>query len=213
MADAEDTRDEIAERVSAKNIAAWTDVVVEAENIHHIDLSAMDIYGMSATYEDHLAIPAEDEPVDGEYQWIREAMEVQELQWQVQCQAKRALKNGRADEARQIVNMQEKISKGISDIALQSRTEPLPGNTLFSSLNDFEPPDDDIDVDDEESSDEVNIPTVPSAIVAFPPLAKRPTMASPSNTDTHMCAENIIIPLPSTVSQCAEKIRSHKLAL
>ena len=79
-ADAEDTRDEIAECVGAKNIAAWTDAVVEAENTRYIDLSVIDIYGMSASYEDHLAVPAEDEPLNGEYQWIREAIEVQELQ-------------------------------------------------------------------------------------------------------------------------------------
>ncbi|KAF9501053.1 hypothetical protein BDN71DRAFT_1380622, partial [Pleurotus eryngii] len=80
VADAEDIRDEIAECVSMKNIMAWTNAVVEAENTCHIDLSVMDIYGMSASYEDHPAVPAKDEPVDGEYQWICEAIEVQELQ-------------------------------------------------------------------------------------------------------------------------------------
>ncbi|KAF9487539.1 hypothetical protein BDN71DRAFT_1436779 [Pleurotus eryngii] len=118
----------------------------------------MDIYGMSASYEDHLAVPAADEPLNGKYQWIQEAIEVQELQ--------------------QIANLWEKISKSISDIALQSRvlgiegsnicnidppasmmgTKLLPGDTLFSNLNDFEPPDNDIDVDDEESSDEADVP-------------------------------------------------------
>ncbi|KAF9499014.1 hypothetical protein BDN71DRAFT_1428363 [Pleurotus eryngii] len=158
---------------------------------------------------------------------------VQELQWHILCWAKCALKNGQANEIRQIMNLQEKISKGISDIALQSHvlgiegcnihnidppasmmgTEPLPSNALFSSLNDFEPPDHDIDVDNEESSDKVNVPTVLTVAVTFPPLAEHPTMASLSNTDTHMCAENIIIPLPSTVSQCAVQLRSHELAL
>ncbi|KAF9489504.1 hypothetical protein BDN71DRAFT_1499024 [Pleurotus eryngii] len=232
-ADAEDTRDEIAERVGARNITAWTDAIVEAENTRYIDLSVMDIYGMSASYEDHLAVPAEDEPLNGEYQWIREAIEVQELQWHILCRAKRALKNGRADEARQITNLQEKISKGISDIALQSRvlgidgsdirnvdppasltgTEPLPGDALFSNLNDFEPPENDIDVDDEESSDEADVPTVLTATVASPPLAEHPTTASPSHTGAHLHAENIIIPLPSTVPQCAAQLRSHELGL
>ncbi|KAF9492747.1 hypothetical protein BDN71DRAFT_1591473 [Pleurotus eryngii] len=232
-ADAEDTRDEIAERVGAKNIVAWTDAVVEAENTCYIDLSVMDIYGMSASYEDHLAVPAEDEPLNGEYQWIREAIEVQELQWHVLCRAKCALKNGRADEARQIANLREKISKGISDIALQSRvlgidgsdirnvdplasltgTEPLPGDALFSNLNDFEPPDNEIDVDDEESSDEANVPTVLTAAVASPLLAKHPMTASPSHTGAHLLAENVIIPLPSTVPQCAAQLRSHELGL
>ncbi|KAF9489118.1 hypothetical protein BDN71DRAFT_1593642 [Pleurotus eryngii] len=232
-ADAEDTRDEIAERVGVKNIAAWTNAVVEAENTCYIDLSVMDIYGMSASYEDHLAVPAEDEPLNGKYQWIREAIEVQELQWHVLCRAKRALKNGRADEARQITNLQEKISKGISDIALQSRvlgidgsdirnvdplasltgTEPLPGDALFSSLNEFEPPDNEIDVDDEESSDEADVPTVLTATVASPLLAEHPTTASLSHTGAHLRAENIIIPLPSTVPQCAAQLRSHELGL
>ncbi|KAF9490610.1 hypothetical protein BDN71DRAFT_1592744 [Pleurotus eryngii] len=232
-ADAEDTRDEIAERVGAKNIAAWTDAVVEAENTRYIDLSVMDIYGMSASYEDHLAVPAEDEPLNGEYQWIREAIEVQELQWHVLCRAKRALKNGQANEARQIANLREKISKGISDIALQSRvlgidgsdirnvdppasltgTELLPGDTLFSNLNDFEPPDNDIDVDDEESSDKADVPMVLTAAIASPPLAKHPTTASLSHTSAHLHAENIIIPLPSTVPQCAAQLRSHELGL
>ncbi|KAF9489479.1 hypothetical protein BDN71DRAFT_1528972 [Pleurotus eryngii] len=195
-ADAEDTRDEIAERVGAKNIAAWTDAVVEAENTRYIDLSVMDIYGMSASYEDHLAVPAEDEPLNGEYQWIREAIEVQELQTAEQmrqgkshvlCRAKRTLKNGRADEARQIANLRKKISKGISDIALQSLvlgidgsdirnvdpqasltgTELLSGDALFSNLSDFEPPENVIDVDDEESSDEADVPTVLTAAVAL----------------------------------------------
>ncbi|KAF9487326.1 hypothetical protein BDN71DRAFT_1594552 [Pleurotus eryngii] len=144
-----------------------------------------------------------------------------------------ALKNGRADEARQITNLQEKISKGISDIALQSRvlgidgydirnvdppasltgTEPLPGDALFSNLNDFEPPDNDIDVDDEESSDEANVPTVLTAAVASPPLAEHRTTASPSHTGAHLHAENIIIPLPSTVPQCVAQLRSHELGL
>ncbi|KAF9497904.1 hypothetical protein BDN71DRAFT_1504325 [Pleurotus eryngii] len=66
--DAEDTRDEITECVGAKNIAAWTNAVVEAENTRYIDLSVMDIYGMSASYEDHLAVPAKDEPLNGKYQ-------------------------------------------------------------------------------------------------------------------------------------------------
>ncbi|KAF9494656.1 hypothetical protein BDN71DRAFT_1590295 [Pleurotus eryngii] len=232
-ANAEDTRDEIAQCVSAKNIAAWTDAVVEVENTCYIDLSVMDIYGMSASYEDHLAVPAEDEPLNGEYQWIREAIEVQELQWHVLCRAKRVLKNGRADEARQIANLREKISKGISDIALQSLvlgidgsdirnvdplaslmgTELLPGDTLFSNLNDFEPPENVIDVDDEESSDEADVPTVLTAAVASPPLAKHPTTASPSHTGAHLHAENVIIPLPSTVPQCAAQLRSHELRL
>ncbi|KAF9490989.1 hypothetical protein BDN71DRAFT_1434306 [Pleurotus eryngii] len=197
IADAEDTRDEITERVGAKNITAWTDAIVEAENTHYIDLSMMDIYGMSASYEDHLAVPAEDEPLNGEYQWIREAIEVQELQWHVLCQAKPALKNGQADEVRQIANLQEKISKSISDITLQSHvlgiegsnirnidppasmtgTKPLPGDSLFSNLNDFEPPDNDIDVDDKESSDEADVPTVLTAAIAFPLLAEHPTTA------------------------------------
>ncbi|KAF9494551.1 hypothetical protein BDN71DRAFT_1590319 [Pleurotus eryngii] len=217
-ADAEDTRDEITERVGVKNIAAWTDAVVEAENTCYIDLSVMDIYGMSASYEDHLAVPAKDEPLNGEYQWIREAIEVQELQWHVLCRAKRALKNGRADEARKIANLREKISKGISDIALQSRvlgidgsdihnidppasmtgTEPLPGDTLFSNLNAFEPPDNEIDVDDEESSDEADVPTVLTAAIGSPLLAEHSTTASPSHTSAHLRAENVIIPLPST---------------
>ncbi|KAF9492938.1 hypothetical protein BDN71DRAFT_1509039 [Pleurotus eryngii] len=146
VADAEDTRDEITERVGMKNIAAWTNAVVEAENTCYIDLSVMDIYGMSASYEDCLAVPAEDELLNGEYQWIREVIEVQELQRHILCLAKCVLKNGQADEARQIVNLWKKISKGISDIALQSWTELLPGDALFSSLNDFEPPDNDINV-------------------------------------------------------------------
>ncbi|KAF9487464.1 hypothetical protein BDN71DRAFT_1513940 [Pleurotus eryngii] len=201
-ADAEDTRDEIAERVGARNIAAWTDAVVEAENTRYIDLSVMDIYGMSASYEDHLAVPAEDEPLNGEYQWIREAIEVQELQWHVLCQAKH-----------------EKISKSISDIALQSRvlgidgsdirnvdppasmmgTKLLPGNTLFSNLNDSKPPDNDIDVDDKESSDEADVPMVLTAAIGSPALAEHPMTASPSHTGAHLHAENVIIPLPSTL--------------
>ncbi|KAF9489794.1 hypothetical protein BDN71DRAFT_1511812 [Pleurotus eryngii] len=232
-ADAEDTRDEIAECVSVKNITAWTDAVVEAENTCYIDLSVMDIYRMSASYEDHPAVPAEDELLNGEYQWIWEAIEVQELQWHILCWAKRMLKNGRANEVRQIANLWEKISKGICDIALQSHvlgidgsdirnvdplasmtgTEPLPGNTLFSNLNDFEPPDNDIDVDDEESSDEADVPTVLTAAVSSPPLAEHPTTASPSHTSAHLRAENVIIPLPSTVPQCAAQLRSHELGL
>ncbi|KAF9491173.1 hypothetical protein BDN71DRAFT_1518968 [Pleurotus eryngii] len=212
-ANAEDTRDEITEHVSTKNIAAWTNAVVEAENTRYIDLSVMDIYGMSASYEDHLAVPAKDEPLNGEYQWIREAIEVQELQWHVLCWAKRALKNGQADEARQIANLQEKISKSISDIALQSRTEPLPGDALFSNLNDFEPPDNDIDVDDKESSNEADVPTVLTAAIGSPLLAEHPTTASLSHTGAHLHAENIIIPLPSTVPQCAVQLRSHELGL
>ena len=143
------------------------------------------------------------------------------------------MKNGRADEARQIANLREKISKGISDIALQSRvlgidgsdirnvdppasltgTEPLPGDALFSNLNDFEPPDNEIDVDDEESSDEADVPTVLTAAIASPPLAEHPMTASPSHTGAHLHAENIIIPLPSTVPQCAAQLRSHELGL
>ena len=129
--------------------------------------------------------------------------------------------------------MREKISKGISDIALQSRVlgiegsdihnvdlpaamsgaEPLPGDALFSTLNDLEPPDDDIDVDDEEASNEVDVPTVLTAAVASPPLAEHPMTASPSHTGAHLLAENVIIPLPSTVPQCAAQLRSHELGL
>ncbi|KAF9490839.1 hypothetical protein BDN71DRAFT_1434394 [Pleurotus eryngii] len=154
-ADAENTRDEITEHVGVKNITAWTNAVVEAENTCYIDLSVMDIYGIFASYEDHMVVPAEDEPLNGNYQWIREAIEVQELQV--------------------VLGIEGSNIHNVDPLASMMGTEPLPGDTLFSNLNDFEPPDNDINVDNEESSDEADVSTVLTAAVAFSPLAEHPT--------------------------------------
>ena len=79
-AEAEETRLAIAERVGPTHIAEWTSQVEAAEGIRCTDLTAMDIYGMNASYEDHMAVDADDIPIEPEFQWTREAISLEELQ-------------------------------------------------------------------------------------------------------------------------------------
>ena len=145
----------------------------------------------------------------------------------VRCRAKRAAKTPRAEETRQLANLREQIIKRINDIVIHSSlpglavtgfntaqghtdeltgNERLPADDLFATGNWGEPPEDDFDVDNSDTTERQThsangnigdcLPTEPPTVPALP-----------------MLAENMPISLPSTVAACSVELKLQELAL
>lgn len=146
------------------------------------------------------------------------------------CRAKRAAKAPKADETRQIANLREQITRRITDVAVHSRAfgielpdtrtsvaeadvftgnEPLPADRLFATAQFHSLLDEDFDVDDEG----MNLASAETAPRDRAPSEDRPNPHRPMGTAEQMLPEDVLIPLPSTVTVCSPELKSHELAL